>query len=85
MYLTQKTENKFLFQVLSLIKLIDGRLHISFLISFKDMEVEEEAVDVGGLMITIFTNHLENTHLETYGKIAEKPLFVEMYTVSGFV
>lgn len=49
------------------------------------MEIEEEAVDVAGLMIALFTNHLENTHFETYGKIAGKHLFVEMYTISGFV
>lgn len=30
---------QFLFQVLSLIKVIDKRLHVSFLISFKDTEL----------------------------------------------
>lgn len=65
MYLNQNTESKFLFQVLSLIKLIDKRLHMSFLISFKDTEIEEKAADVGILMVAILTNHHENTCLET--------------------
>ena len=65
MYLNQKTESKFLFQILSLIKLIDKRLHVPFLISVKDTEIEEKAVDVGILMIAILTNHLENKRLET--------------------
>lgn len=65
MSLNQKTENKFLFQVLSLIKLIDKRLHMWFFISSNDTEIEEKAIDVGILMIAILTNHLENTDLET--------------------
>jgi len=48
-----------------LIKLIDKRLHVSFLIRFKDTEIKEKAVEVGILMIPILTNHLENTRLET--------------------
>lgn len=65
MYLKQKTKSKFLFQVLSLAMLIDKRLHISFLVSFKNTEMEEKAVDVGMLMIAVLTNHLENTCLVT--------------------
>lgn len=65
MYLNQKNEGKFLFEDLSLIKLIDKRLHVLLLISFKDTEIEEKAVDISILMIAILTNHLENTHLET--------------------
>lgn len=45
--------------------LIDKRLHISFLVSFKNTEMEEKAVDVGMLMIAVLTNHLENTCLVT--------------------
>lgn len=60
MYMNQKTESKFFFQVLSLIKLIDKRLHVWFFLSSKDIEIEEKAIDVGILMIAILTNHLED-------------------------
>lgn len=60
MYMNQKTESKFFFQVLSLIKLIDKRLHVRFFLSSKDIEIEEKAIDVGILMIAILTNHLED-------------------------